>query len=95
MCRGYLESGLNLLKLFLTPSDSSVIASSDDVTAEQCDAVLALARRTRDEQTRRLRLITAFWLSHSTSGKATMHGFGMVARQFLHEPPGAGVLSSI
>jgi len=32
-------------------------------------------------------------MSHRLMAKATMHGFGMVARQHLETPPGGGALS--
>jgi hypothetical protein len=42
----------------------------------------------------KLQLVATFWLGHSITSKATMHGYGMVARRYLNEPPGAGALSA-
>jgi hypothetical protein len=92
VCRGYLESGYDLLKFFLAPKDATVTDRAE-LSDEQRDALLAWARETRDGQTKRLQLVASFWLSHAHIGKATMHGYGMVARQFLNEPPGGGALS--
>lgn len=88
---GFLEGRRDLHTFFLAPDEAAI--AEQELTTEQADALTAWANVTRRSHERYLQLVCAFWMSHHRIGKATMHGFGMVAREYLESPPGGGVLS--
>jgi hypothetical protein len=88
---GFLEGRRDLHQFFLAPDEAAL--AEVESTVEQADALRAWATATRDAHQRYLEFVCSFWMSHHRVGKATMHGFGMVAREHLESPPGGGALS--
>jgi hypothetical protein len=91
VARTFLEGHRDLHAFLLIPSDQTIHARIPEAPVRE--AVTAWAAATRDMHDSSLKAVCGFWLDLRHVAKATMHGFGMVARQYLVDPPGGGRLS--